>query len=133
MDERCPHGFPAYHCLVGIRPPCAPVPVRRRSSRRVGERPDGVKHHRIYVEGVERTWDPEDKATDEAMNEVLDILLSRGRMFQAEIAEEVQARMGVLIGTARAYTSGSLLYLSQVGFVRHVETVKGKAIWDVAD
>jgi hypothetical protein len=87
--------------------------------------------HRVYEDGVRRTWTPESRATDEAMNCVLEILLRRGRSLQSDLAEEVAATMDVPIGTARAYVSASLLYFRLAGFVRHVGNEGRTAVWEI--
>lgn len=84
---------------------------------------------RIF-EDVQRSWEPEEKATDEAMNAVLEILIRRGRSYQHDIADELAAVMDVKIGTARAYVSASLLFFRRAGWVRLIEGGR-PAVWEL--
>lgn len=85
---------------------------------------------RVTEDDPRRSWRPEEKVTDEAMNVVLGYLIEKGRSYQADIAEHVAAELGIKLGTAAAYTSASLLYFREAGWVRHVEDEGHKAIWE---
>jgi hypothetical protein len=86
---------------------------------------------RIFEDHQQRSWKPQDKATDEAMNCVLEVLIRRGRSYQYDLADEVAAVMDVKLGTARAYVSASLLYFREAGWVRLVEVEDGRAVWEI--
>lgn len=66
------------------------------------------------------------------MNAVLDILIRRGRSYQADIVDELAAILGVPLGTAAAYTSGALLFFREAGWVKLVEAENNrKPVWEV--
>lgn len=79
-----------------------------------------------------RTWKPEDKCPDPAMDVILNILFDRGRSYQADLVEEVAERMNVKKGTAAAYVSGALLAFREAGWVECVEKDGHRPVWDLA-
>lgn len=85
---------------------------------------------RIFDQGL-RTWTAESRATDEAMNAVLEILMARGTSYQRDIVEELIDVLGCKAGTAAAFTSASLLYFREAGWVRLVEVEGNKAVWEL--
>lgn len=92
----------------------------------------------VHEDHEDRGWKGEEKCPDYAMNEVLDILLERGRQYQSEIAEELAARQDLKLSTAHAYTSATLLHFRKIGFVRMVELDKTgvgrpKPIWEAVE
>lgn len=90
--------------------------------------------HPVSEDHADRTWRPEDKCPDYAMNVVLEVLLERGRSYQRDIADEVAAKLDLNAGTAASYTSGALLYFREAGWVRCVEVEGGKLpVWEVVE
>lgn len=94
--------------------------VRGRAVRASYAQPNRVTHARIFEDHPDRSWSPEEKATDKAMNAVLEILMRRGQAYQNDIADELAAVLGVPLGTARANTSAALLCFREAGWVRVV-------------
>ncbi len=86
----------------------------------------------VTEDHADRGWKGEDKCPDYAMNEVLQILLDRGRQYQSEIAEHLAERLDMKMSTAAAYTSASLLHFREIGFVRVVE--RGRSpVWEAVE
>lgn len=95
------------------------------------EQPNRTSRVPVSVAAV-RSWRPEDKAPDAAMNAVLELLIDHGRALQSDLASELANILDVKLGTARAYVSASLLMFREAGWVQCV-TKPGdkKPVWEI--
>jgi hypothetical protein len=91
------------------------------------------ENHAVHdPEGDEtRGWEPEQKATDEAMNIVLSLLEKAGTISQNDLAHGVSDMMNVPLGTARAYVSASLYYFRKAGWAQHVGRDGRSPVWSI--
>lgn len=105
----------------------ANVRARRREEQRTYRQPNRDTPVPIHEDGP-RNWKPEDKASDAAMNEVLEILIRRQEADQTDIADELAATMDMKLGTARAMTSASLLFFKEAGWVEVVGNPRGRTV-----
>jgi hypothetical protein len=90
-----------------------------------------MRQYSIADDADERTWSPEEKATERQMEVVLELLLEFGSMSQKELAEELSGALNMKIGTARAAVSASLLFFRQAGWVEVLEREGGSNIWRI--
>lgn len=85
-------------------------------------------------EDAVRTWRPEDKCPDHAMNVVLEVLMERGSAVQAELSEEIAVRLEIPIGTGLAYVSASLLAFREAGWARCVTPPGNRnPVWGITE
>jgi hypothetical protein len=91
-------------------------------------------HTRTPVSEDGRSWEAMTKTTETAIDTVLTILCDRSPREQKEIRRELCERLGVCEGTAAAYTSASLLFMREEGWIRCVSPAAGprSAIWELA-
>lgn len=63
------------------------------------------------------------------MNEVLELMLRFTLVTQSDLAHTLAKEQDLNLGTARAYTSASLLYFRQVGWVECVDPSPPSPWW----
>lgn len=79
---------------------------------------------------MNRTWKPEDKATEEQMAFVLGLLVEND-MRQVDVAKALVAEWNISIGYANSITTASLLRFRQEGWIEVVERKRRSNIWRI--
>lgn len=99
-------------------------PMSERFRRGVGRR-IGIE------EDADRTWEPEQKASDKLMSYVLDMLIEENSIRQADICKRLRAELGLSKGYANAVTTASLLRFKEEGWIEENGKERRSRIWRV--
>lgn len=92
-----------------------------------------MNHHRVFDTGIRRSWKPEERATNEQLNLVFEIMMQADEIEQRELVMLVADQLPHLkLGTCRASVSAGLLYLHEAGFVEVVQETK-PTTWKVVN